>query len=53
MTFARDMTPQEIAIEEIIDLLAPVLTHSRGMEARDCEERFRKALTALVSEPSA
>lgn len=46
----RDMTPKEIAINEIIRLLAPVLTEGRGMSARDREDRFRTALETLVGE---
>jgi hypothetical protein len=44
----RDMTPKEMAVNELARLLAPVLTHHHGMAAQDREDRFRAALETLV-----
>ena len=37
----------EDPIDALVDLLAPVLTHSQGMAARERENRFRNAIAAL------
>lgn len=39
----------EDPIDALVDLLAPVLTHSQGMAARERESRFRKALSDLAA----
>lgn len=36
-------------IDELVELLAPVLTQSQGMAATDRERRFREAIRNLVS----
>lgn len=40
--------PKQHAINELVELLAPVLTHHQGMLANSREERFRQALKALI-----
>ncbi len=37
------------AIDTLVEILAPVLTHGQGMRAREREEAFRKALADLVA----
>lgn len=41
------LVEEEDPIDALVDLLAPVLTHSQGMAARERESRFRNALAAL------
>lgn len=41
------LVEEEDPIDALVDLLAPVLTHSQGMAARERENRFRNALAAL------
>ena len=43
-----DMPTDEIAMNEILRLLAPVLTEGQGMAAREREIRFRNALLDLI-----
>ncbi len=44
----RDATPKEQAVNEMVRLLAPVLTQGQGMAARDREDRFRAAVKTLM-----
>jgi len=41
------LVEEEDPIDALVDLLAPILTHSQGMAARERESRFRNALAAL------